>query len=90
MTTYKNQEELRELLRNGKVKFEFPKNDGTLREAFGTLFPKYIPLEFQLKDSSRNIHTLRYFDLEKNAWRSISESTQVIKVYDHVIIKKEM
>jgi len=75
-------EELKEMLKAGKVHFEFTKRDGTLREAFGTLNMNYIPENMRPSDSStnRNITTLRYFDLDKNEWRSVSGDTTEVKV----------
>ena len=75
-------EELKEMLKTGKVHFEFAKRDGTLREAFGTLNMNYIPENMRPSDSStnRNITTLRYFDLDKNEWRSVSGDTTEVKV----------
>ena len=75
-------EELKEMLKLGKVHFEFIKRDGTLREALGTLNMNYIPENMRPSDSStnRNITTLRYFDLDKNEWRSVSGDTTEVKV----------
>ena len=78
------QEELKTMLKSNKVNFEFIKNDRTIREANGTLSEKYIPENMRPKtDASigRNITTLRYQDLDKNAWRSISGNTENVIVY---------
>jgi hypothetical protein len=74
------QDELKEMLRMGKVHFEYKKADGTIREALGTLNSDYIPVAMIPKDSSTyKEYNLRYFDLDKNSWRSIAkETTQII------------
>lgn len=74
------QPQLRILLGQAKVNFEFVKNDGTTRKAFGTLCPEYIPENFKPKDSSANVTSLRFFDLEKNEWRSISKNVEKVNV----------
>ena len=80
MATLVKTEEFKEILRMGKVHFEYTKKDGTLREAIGTLNPELIPGDMKPKDSSTNITNTRYYDLDKNAWRSISYETKEINV----------
>lgn len=65
--------ELREFLRGqDPVHFSYRKSDGTIREAVGTLNPDLIPSKFAPKETSKNVgENLKYFDLEKEAWRSI-------------------
>lgn len=70
----------RKMLEKGKVHFEYTKKDGTLREATGTRKAELIPESFQPKESSEEYVNLRYFDLDKNAWRSISSDTREVKV----------
>ena len=80
MTTV-NTDELREMLRMGKVHFEFTKRDGSIREVLGTLNSDYIPENMRPIDSStRKITTIRFFDMEKNEWRSISGDTKEVTV----------
>ena len=58
-------------LRNRAVRFSYRKQDGTLREAFGTLKPCLLE-EYQAERKSRSRSTndcVYYFDLERNAWR---------------------
>ena len=77
-----NQDELREMLRMGRVIFSYKKKDGSHRGAIGTLNEEYIPEEFRPKDSSTSykVSNLRYFDLDKKGWRSISKDTEKITV----------
>jgi hypothetical protein len=71
----------RKMLQKGKIHFEFTKKDGTLREALGTLNSEFIPMEMQPKeDNLEKYENLRYFDLDKNAWRSISSDTREVNV----------
>ena len=58
-------------LRNRAVRFSYRKQDGTLREAFGTLKPCLLE-EYRAGSKSRSRSTndcVHYFDLERNAWR---------------------
>jgi len=74
-------DELKLLLRKKEMNFEYEKLDGTLRKARGTLKSELIPENMQPKDSSTYQATnLRYFDLDKNAWRSISNEVKKVKV----------
>lgn len=74
---------LRDLLREGVVDFEYEKKDGTLREAKGTLSPNHIP-EDQHPQSDRekdlNGSNLKYWDLDRNAWRALSSNTEVVNL----------
>ena len=70
--------ELKKLLKTQKVSFEFMKKDGTYRKAMGTLNEELIP---EIYKQSNNI---KFFDLEKNAWRSISGDTEKIVWYNEV------
>ena len=74
------QPQLRILLGQAKVTFEFVKNDGTIRRALGTTCPEYIPESLRPKDSSTNLTSLRFFDLEKNEWRSIAKNVENVNV----------
>jgi hypothetical protein len=72
--------ELKEnLLAHGPVTFQFLKKDNTMRMVIGTLNDSIIPEEFHPKkqsitDFSETPKSLRFFDLEKKEWRSISYS----------------
>ena len=73
---------LREFLyRDQPLHFSYKKADGAIREAVGTLNPDLIPDKFKPKDSSRNTGTnLKYFDLEKEAWRSLQMDASTVWV----------
>lgn len=51
------------------VKFYFQKIDGTIREAFGTLFTGRIPATATESNRRKNDTIQTYFDTEKNEWR---------------------
>lgn len=61
---------LQSSLRTNVVTFEFQKNDGEVRRAVGTL--DTTRFDYSRKtDTSRELpNVIKYFDLEKNAWRS--------------------
>lgn len=63
----------RELLRKGEVNFSYKKIDGTIREARGTLDFNMIPEESHPIGTGKatSDSTISYFDLDKNAWRSL-------------------
>lgn len=74
-------DKLKDLLREGKVNFEYTKTDGTVRNANGTLKMDFIPDTMRPTDSSTYKFTnLRYFDIDKNEWRSVSGSTTEVEV----------
>ena len=73
----------REWLQNGICTFSFYKQDGSIREAKGTLHPLLIPeedwpgnkpdaLPLQGKGRERGFSTIAFFDLEKQEWRSFN------------------
>lgn len=71
--------ELRKLLRQKIVNFEFIKLDGEVRPARGTQMMKYIPKKDHpkgIRPSSPKVAT--FFDLEKMAWRSVSQRSKEI------------
>jgi hypothetical protein len=71
-------EGLRSRLRNGVVQFAFKKLDGSLRTAFGTTNLSSIPVDHHpkgVRDSSSR--AVVFFDLEKQAWRSLSVRVEV-------------
>lgn len=63
----------RELLRKGEVNFSYKKIDGTIREARGTLDFNMIPEESHPIGTGKatSDSLISYFDLDKNAWRSL-------------------
>ena len=70
-----NASELHEMLCKGKVKFQYKKNDGSVRTATGTLKSDLItkkPAGGQNKVKGAGYIT--YFDLEKDWWRCFAES----------------
>ena len=70
-----NASELHEMLCKGKVKFQYKKNDGSVRTAMGTLKSDLItkkPAGGQNKVKGAGYVT--YFDLEKDWWRCFAES----------------
>jgi len=74
--------ELHDILQRDRVHFEYKKKDGTLRQAHGTLQIAFIPESLQPKDSQmkREYANFRYFDLDKNAWRSIGSDVAEVRV----------
>lgn len=70
--------ELRLKLREGIVKFFFEKKDGELRPAYGTTDLEEIPFDQHPSGvGSRATGTTPFFDIQKEKWRSVSESSQV-------------
>ena len=73
---------LKELMKTQIVHFEYVKNDGTIREANGTInldiINQYIePVEGNKLTKQRNLSDLntRYFDIDKKGWRSFVNSS---------------
>ena len=67
--------ELREMMKKGTVKFQYTKNDGSLRTAVGTLRSDLITRKpaggvCHPKEAGYTI----YFDVEKDAFRVFAES----------------
>jgi len=76
--------ELRKLLRKKIVNFEFIKIDGDVRPARGTTRLDYIPKEDHpkgIRPSSDAVAT--FFDLDKDAWRSVSKKSK------EIVLKKD-
>lgn len=72
-------DELKKLLNNKVLNFEFIKKDGEVRPAKGTTMMKYIPKDDQpsgFNPSSPKVAA--FFDLTKNAWRSVSNKSREI------------
>lgn len=76
--------ELRKLLRQKIINFEFIKLDGEVRPAQGTTMMKYIPKKDHpkgIRPSSPKVAT--FFDLDKMAWRSVSQRSK------EIVLKKD-
>jgi len=70
-----NASELHEMLCKGKVKFQYKKNDGSVRTAVGTLKSSMItnkPNGGENKVKGAGYTT--YYDIEKDWWRCFAES----------------
>ena len=68
-------EKLRKMMQTDVIRFAYVKNDGSTREARGTLCPKYIPFKAQPKGAYENDgedEPLRfnYYDIDALWWRS--------------------
>lgn len=72
-------EQLKEILQMEKAHFQYKKRDGTIREAYGTLQFVFIPEKLRSDKESRS-DNFKYFDLEKNAWRSIAKDVKEVTV----------
>lgn len=80
-------ETLRENLKgDSPVAFSYFKKDGKLRNAVGTLNPNLIPEEHRIKEKDSSSNTKRvnfsYFDLEKNAWRSLNKECNQVSIIE--------
>lgn len=76
--------ELRKLLRNKILNFEFVKLNGDVRPAKGTTMMKYIPQKDHpkgIRPSSPKVAT--FFDLDKQEWRSVSNRSK------EIVLKKD-
>lgn len=56
-------------MRTGIIKFYFQKVDGSIREAYGTLFEKIIPKVSNENKRAKNDTVQVYFDTEVQDWR---------------------
>jgi len=75
-------EELIERLREGEVKFRFMKMDGSLREARGTTNLALVPTHLHPSEEPKQKqpdNVIRYFDIDKNWWRSLREETLIFE-----------
>lgn len=76
--------ELRALLRQKILNFEFIKLDGEVRPAKGTTMMKYIPTSQHpkgIRPSSPKVAT--FYDLDKKDWRSVSQRSR------EIVLKKD-
>lgn len=68
-------EKLRTAMQSDVIRFAYIKNDGTTREARGTLCTKYIPFKAQPMGNYENVGTeeplrFNYYDIDSLWWRS--------------------
>jgi hypothetical protein len=70
-------EQLRNRLRAGSTRFFFRKTNGELRPAYGTTDLARIPNHSHPKGGDGPNGATCYFDLDKNAWRSVSHSQEI-------------
>jgi hypothetical protein len=67
--------EFKEMLSKGTVKFQYTKNDGTLRTAVGTMKSDLITKKpAGGMCHPKNVGYTLYFDVEKDGWRVFAES----------------
>jgi|LauGreDrversion4_2_1035121.scaffolds.fasta_scaffold17827_8 hypothetical protein len=69
--------DLKKKLQGGSLKFYFRKVGGELREAIGTLDLNRIPNANHPKGGKVSGTQTAYYDLEKGAWRSVSETQEI-------------
>jgi len=84
-----NIKELRTLLRQKILNFEFIKLDGEIRPARGTTMMKYVPQSQHpkgIRPSSPKVAT--FYDLDKKDWRSVSEKSKEIVLKQDEVTKK--
>lgn len=80
MATFKTTsvEDLKQMLHEGIVSFEFIKKDGSVRQAKGTLLAEHLPpLKESDKSRKPNENVVVYFDMEKQSWRSFVKESFV-------------
>lgn len=80
----KLEDQLKKKLHEGKVRFTFKKKDGTVRSAYGTTKMEFVPeerrpanKELEETTSATQSTVQVYYDLEKEAWRSLQKSSLV-------------
>ena len=71
-------EELNKMLHEGIVEFEFIKQDGSVRQAKGTLLTEHLPApKADATPRKKNDDVLVYFDLDKKSFRSFVKANFV-------------
>lgn len=71
--------ELRNILRNKIINFEFIKLDGDIRPAKGTTMMKYVPQENRPTGANpASEKVAAFWDMDKDAWRSVSQRSKEI------------
>lgn len=77
-SSYFNKDRFKKALSDGIVRFVFTKVNGTKREAYGTtnleILRKYHAPDVY-KNLRPNSSTIRFFDMQKQAWRSFRPDT---------------
>ena len=68
---------VRTRMREGIVKFYFVKIDGTVREAYGTLCERLIPVHSDGQGRKKNDTVQVYWDTEREAFRSFKKANLV-------------
>ena len=69
---------LRARLQEGITQFAFKKLDGDLRTAVGTTNLGSIPMTHHPKGTGKSpSNVVAFFDVEKQAWRSVSTSMEI-------------
>ena len=73
-------DQLHSKLWEGEVNFTYKKKDGTNRTARGTLKNDLIPEPFKMVENFVNVKASnpKYFDLDKNGWRSLSYDSSTV------------
>jgi hypothetical protein len=78
-------DELRDLLQQKIVNFEFIKLNGEVRPARGTTNLKYVPKDSRPKGTGQSSPTVAtFFDLKKQLWRSVSQKSK------EIVLKQDM
>jgi hypothetical protein len=82
MATFKttNVEEMKSMLKEGIVEFEFIKKDGSVRNAKGTLLAEYLPASTSDSNTparKKNDNVQVYYDLDKKSFRSFLKASFV-------------
>lgn len=65
-------DDLKKMMKNGVVAFDFLKKDGTIRRAHGTLDSSILPPMDTTKTSTRKVNpnVFVYYDIDKESFRS--------------------
>ena len=80
MATFKTTsvEEMKSMLHEGIVEFEFIKKDGSVRSAKGTLLAEYLPASNgNTPARKKNDNVQVYYDLDKKSFRSFLKASFV-------------
>ena len=80
MATFKTTsvEEMKSMLHEGIVEFEYIKKDGSVRSAKGTLLKEYLPASNgNTTAPKKNDNVQVYYDLDKKSFRSFLKASFV-------------
>ena len=69
--------ELKVMLKQGIVNFTYEKNNGDMRVARGTTMLSEIPVDSHPKGRGKRGKNVSYFDLDKDAWRSVGTYAEI-------------